>query len=51
MLLLNELTGGKVTLDTKVVLEPVTSMETEKTEKENPRIFPSGALIREQSKG
>lgn len=51
MLLGNELTGGKVTIHIKVLLEPVTSIETEKTEEENPRMFPSRALIRAQAKG
>lgn len=50
MLLENELSAGKVTLHPNVVLEPVTSIETNKIEEENPEIFPSCTVTRAQAK-
>ena len=41
MLLGNDLAGGKVIAEPKVVMEPVTSAETEKIEEEIPGVFPS----------
>lgn len=50
MLLGNELAGGKVTIHRKVILVPVTSLETKKIEKKNSSLFPSCAVTQAQVK-
>ena len=50
MLLGNDLAGGKVITEPKVVMEPVTSAETEKIEEEIPGVFPSCVVTRAQAR-
>ena len=50
MLLGNDLAGGKVIAEPKVVMEPVTSAETEKIEEEIPGVFPSCVVTRAQAR-
>ena len=50
MLLENDLAGGKVIAEPKVVMEPVTSAETEKIEEEIPGVFPYCVVTRAQAR-
>lgn len=51
MLLGNQLSSGKITIYSKVMLESVTSIDTEKIEEENSGILPSCAVTQAQTKG
>lgn len=46
----NELAGGKVTIHPKVVLEPITSINTKKIEEDKPCIFPSCVVLKVKGK-
>ena len=50
MLLGNDLAGGKVIAEPKIVMEPFTSAETEKIEEEIPGVFPSCMVTRAQAR-
>ena len=50
MLLGNDLAGGRVIAEPKVVMEPLTSTETVKIEEEIPDMYPSYVVTRAQTK-